>query len=217
MFVRAFLLKRVRKREVMTVKGCFLSCCLAAVSLGASAAERVFDVRPCFRNLDQDARTLLANWARQGAGWKAPSGRTKIFVRGQFFYGLERSDYIHNWYERPLFQDTSYAAANEQQLLIRMERKTIAKWQQSVQLVAGSKLGQSTGAIAHEGNEQPQFVLGIIDVVNGYRATQECCLRVIDTQFNKLSRHHLWQRIVVGEAYEHILLADALNSLNSQV
>lgn len=117
------------KREEATVKNGFLSCCLvAAVSVGASAADRVFDVRPCFRNLEPGARTLIADWARKGAEWKAPSGRTKVFVRGQFFYGLERSDYIHNWYERPLFQDTSYAAANERGHSIneRSWRKTVS-------------------------------------------------------------------------------------------
>lgn len=35
--------------------------------------------------------------------------RTRIFIRSQLKYGLERDDYLHSWYERPLHQDTTYA------------------------------------------------------------------------------------------------------------
>lgn len=38
---------------------------------------------------------------------------TIFFPRAQFHYGLERDDYLHRWFDRPLYQDTSYAAANE--------------------------------------------------------------------------------------------------------
>ena len=35
-----------------------------------------------------------------------------VLIRSQFKYGLERSDFIHKWYDRPLLQDTSYQAFN---------------------------------------------------------------------------------------------------------
>lgn len=35
--------------------------------------------------------------------------RTRIFIRSQLKYGLERDDFLHSWYERPLHQDTTYA------------------------------------------------------------------------------------------------------------
>ena len=35
--------------------------------------------------------------------------RTRIFIRSQLKYGLERDNYLHSWYERPLHQDTTYA------------------------------------------------------------------------------------------------------------
>ena len=34
---------------------------------------------------------------------------TKILVRSQLKYGLERDDFLHKWYERPLHQDSTYA------------------------------------------------------------------------------------------------------------
>lgn len=44
-----------------------------------------------------------------------------VFIRSQFKYGLERSDFIHKWYDRPLMQDTSYQAANENGHFINIE------------------------------------------------------------------------------------------------
>ena len=87
---------------------------LAAALLAATAGADSRDVtRPCWQNLTSEARNLLSEWAKAGESWKCVSPRTRFFVRGQFFYGLERSDYIHRWYERPLQQDTSLAKFNE--------------------------------------------------------------------------------------------------------
>ena len=36
--------------------------------------------------------------------------RPRIFMRTQLKYGLERVDYLHKWYERPLYQDSTYSA-----------------------------------------------------------------------------------------------------------
>ena len=40
----------------------------------------------------------------------ATNTTTKILVRSQLKYGLERNDYLHRWYERPLHQDSTYAS-----------------------------------------------------------------------------------------------------------
>ena len=58
-----------------------LAAALCAVSAGASIADTPSDT----------------------------SRRTRIFIRSQLKYGLERDDYLHDWYERPLHQDTTYA------------------------------------------------------------------------------------------------------------
>ena len=38
---------------------------------------------------------------------------TVFFPRAQFHYGLERDDYLHRWYDRPLHQDTTFRTAND--------------------------------------------------------------------------------------------------------
>ena len=77
---------------------------LALAALAAAGG----DLRPCWRNLTPDARARLAEYAKQAEGWKAHTERPQMLIRGQFFYGLEASDYIHYWYERPLMQDSSF-------------------------------------------------------------------------------------------------------------
>lgn len=62
---------------------------------------------------------------------------TAFFPRGQFHYGLERDDYLHRWYDRPLMQDSSYASANDPQHFIN-ERG----WRDTVKAL---RLGKMTG------------------------------------------------------------------------
>ena len=64
---------------------------LALAALAAAGG----DLRPCWRNLTPDARARLAEYAKQAEGWKAHTERPQMLIRGQFFYGLEASDYIH--------------------------------------------------------------------------------------------------------------------------
>lgn len=47
------------------------------------------------------------------------AAQTRIFLRTQLKYGLERTDYIHAWYERPLYQDSTFAerAPNQKGLI----------------------------------------------------------------------------------------------------
>jgi len=39
--------------------------------------------------------------------------RTRVFVRTQLKYGLERDDYLHKWYDRPLMGDVRYQEAGD--------------------------------------------------------------------------------------------------------
>ena len=84
-----------------------------ALALAAAIAAAGGDLRPCWRNLTPDARAKLAEYAKAAEGWKAHTARPQMLVRGQFFYGLERGDYIHSWYERPLMQDSSFRRFSE--------------------------------------------------------------------------------------------------------
>ena len=46
---------------------------------------------------------------------------TRVFVRAQLKYGLERDDYLHRWYDRPLMGDVRSAAADEKGHTINVE------------------------------------------------------------------------------------------------
>lgn len=46
---------------------------------------------------------------------------TRVFVRTQLKYGLERDDFLHKWYDRPLMQDSSFQAAEEKGHAINRE------------------------------------------------------------------------------------------------
>ena len=62
---------------------------------------------------------------------------TVFFPRAQFHYGLERDDYLHRWYDRPLMQDSSYAAADDPQHFIN-----VRSWRDTVKAL---RLGKMTG------------------------------------------------------------------------
>ena len=54
---------------------------------------------------------------------------TRVFVRTQLKYGLERNDYLHRWYDRPLMGDVTYRAADEKGHSINVE-----SWKRMVEL-----------------------------------------------------------------------------------
>ena len=105
---------------------------MAVSALVASAGEP--SLRPCWRNIDGDARAKLAEWERAGKGWRRQTEATKLFVRGQFFYGLNDTFYIHNYYERPLLQDSSLNAGNERGHMLNAEA-----WKRTVRV--GREMG----------------------------------------------------------------------------
>ncbi len=56
---------------------------------------------------DAEAKKLLSKFAEKGKMFRPASGKTTIFARGQLKYGLERTDYLHRWVDRPLYQDST--------------------------------------------------------------------------------------------------------------
>ena len=56
---------------------------------------------------DAAAAALLKKFAEKGKRFRPVSGKTALFARGQLKYGLERTDYLHRWVDRPLFQDSN--------------------------------------------------------------------------------------------------------------
>ena len=84
-------------------------CLAAAVCLEPPAAEYAapddYGLRSKSWRLDDGAKRLLAEWGATPYVRKA--GRTDIFVRAQLKYGINRDDFIHHWYDRPLLQDST--------------------------------------------------------------------------------------------------------------
>lgn len=112
-----------------------LGSMFSAVLLSASVSAAPTDfTRPCFRNVSSDARKLLARCAKAGEVRKPVLGRTWSFVRGQFRYGCERDDFIHQWYERPLYQDSSLNDVREKDHPLNAEA-----WRQTVR--TGREMG----------------------------------------------------------------------------
>lgn len=82
----------------MRLKKTFLCAIAACVAATASA-----DAPP----LAPDAEALVAEMREQARRYRPRTDRTKLFTRAQVKYGLERDDYLHRWYDRPLAVDVS--------------------------------------------------------------------------------------------------------------
>ena len=86
---------------------CFLSL---PVCLAATDPYKGEYRRPSW-NLTADARAFVDECARSAATCRMRPERPYLFCRTQLKYGNERTDYLHNWYERPLYQDSTFASA----------------------------------------------------------------------------------------------------------
>ena len=88
--------------------------------------------------LDDSAERLLAEWGK--VPYRRKAGRTDFFVRAQLKYGIDRNDFIHHWYDRPLLQDSSLKSFDE---LVPGSSWLNAKgWEKTV---AMARLGKQTG------------------------------------------------------------------------
>ena len=82
----------------MRLKGLFLCAVTACVS-----ATLFAEAPP----LTPDAEALVAEMREQARRYRPRTDRTRLFTRAQVKYGLERDDYLHRWYDRPLALDVS--------------------------------------------------------------------------------------------------------------
>ena len=60
---------------------------------------------------DPEAAKLLKELAKSSETYRRRTNRTYFFSRAQLKYGLERSDYVRRWCDRPLMQETGFAKA----------------------------------------------------------------------------------------------------------
>jgi len=77
---------------------------LLSAALVTSTLEGGAPQCPAWR-LTPEAVSLLKAWGEKP--YVRKNGRTDFFVRAQLKYGVNRDDFIHHWYDRPLLQDSS--------------------------------------------------------------------------------------------------------------
>jgi len=68
--------------------------------------------------LPADVRALLSEWKEEAKAYRPRSDHIGLFARGQLKYGCNRRDFLHNWYERPLLQDSALAVQDDPNVLI---------------------------------------------------------------------------------------------------
>ena len=119
---------------MMSVKKSFAVSGALLLTAALTAAKEP-SMRPCWRNLTQGARAKIAEYERLAKEYRPHVDRTRMLIRGQFFYGLEKQYYIRNYYERPLMQDSSLAASNEKGHMLNPE-----SWRRTVSVARDMKL-----------------------------------------------------------------------------
>lgn len=102
---------------------------MSAIFPGLVLLAAVAPLQPRLLTITDGARARLAEYAKASAEYRPVSGRTAFFARTQLKYGLQRDDFLHNWYERPLYQDTRYAAEN-----VKGKWLNLASWRKQVEI-----------------------------------------------------------------------------------
>jgi len=76
-----------------------------------------------------EAQTQLELCRRQAEGYRRVAPQTYFLCRSQLKYGLQRVDFLHSWYERPLYQDTTYTNAS-----VKGQWLNRASWRKQVEI-----------------------------------------------------------------------------------
>ena len=109
-----------------------------ALAIAAFAAD---DVDYGFRNpgwaLTPDAAKLLEEW--EAKPYERKNGRTDLFIRAQLKYGIQRDNYLHHWYDRPLLQDSSLAEKDAKPKSWLVDEG----WRRTVEMARLGKIGRA--------------------------------------------------------------------------
>ncbi|MBQ9089156.1 MAG: hypothetical protein IJY46_10310 [Lentisphaeria bacterium] len=68
--------------------------------------------------LTPDAEAKLAEYSRAASNCRLKSNITQFVPRAQLKYTLSKNDYIHRWYDRPLYQNTGLARFDRKNVLV---------------------------------------------------------------------------------------------------
>ena len=111
-----------------------------AVSAGVSAEvlppKGENALKKCW-SLEPEAEKEVDEMRRLARNYRPRLARTRFFPRAQLKYGLQRADFLHRWYDRPLHQNSSWAKTADPARIIHPEA-----WKKTVEDV---KLGGMDG------------------------------------------------------------------------
>ena len=85
--------------------------------------------------LTGDAEELLEKMRREAKAYRPRTEKMGIFSRAQLKYGAQRTDFIHNWYDRPLHQNSAWAETANPRRIIHPEA-----WKKTVETVRIGKM-----------------------------------------------------------------------------
>ncbi len=68
--------------------------------------------------LTADAENKLAEFTRAGANCRLKNNKTEFVPRAQLKYTLSKNDYIHRWFDRPLYQNSALARFNKSDIRV---------------------------------------------------------------------------------------------------
>ena len=72
-------------------------------------------------HLTPDAGKKLDEFSAGGSRCRLKNNRTDFVCRAQLKYTLSKDDYLHRWYDRPLYQDSSLARFCKKGILVSNE------------------------------------------------------------------------------------------------
>ena len=78
--------------------------------------------------LTPDAENRLAEFAKAGDSCRLKNNKTRFIPRAQLKYTLSKNDYIHSWFDRPLYQNSGLAGFNKSEMRVNdVEAQAIKK------------------------------------------------------------------------------------------
>ena len=148
----------------------------------AKPAEPVdYGIRNKTWRLAPGAKELLAEWA--AAPYRRASDHTAIFVRAQLKYGINRDDFLHHWYDRPLLQDSSLGQREDTETETKRWLNEEG-WRRTVQMV---RLGKQDGLAVFTCTKNREEVIPlsvspggettILVELTGVLSMEECIMR----------------------------------------